>query len=57
MLKGFRTKEGLSQIEFSEIIGITQKNLSAMENGRRSIGKEMEKRIAKKFKMDYRLFL
>jgi hypothetical protein len=33
------------------------KNLSAMENGRRSIGKELAKRIAEQFDMDYRHFL
>lgn len=57
LLKGLRYKEDLSQIEFAEMIGITQTNLSAMENGRRSIGKEIAKRIEKKFGMDYRLFL
>ena len=57
LLRGLRAKEGLSQVNFSKIIGVTQANLSAMENGKRSIGKELAKRIAKKFKMDYRLFL
>lgn len=36
---------------------ITQTNLSAMENGRRPIGKELAKRIAEKFQVDYRIFL
>ena len=57
LLKGLRTKEGLSQIEFADAIGVTQQNLSAMENGRRTIGKEIAKRIAKKFGVDYRMFL
>ncbi len=57
ILKGLRTKEGLSQIDFAKKIGISQQNLSAMENGRRSIGREMAKRIAKKFGIDYRLLL
>ena len=56
-LKGLRAKENLTQIAFAKKLNITQQNLSAMENGRRNIGKEMAKRIAKKFKMDYRLFL
>ena len=56
-LKGLRVKEGLSQIAFAKIIGISQQNLSAMENGRRAIGKEMAKRIAEKFGIDYRLLL
>ena len=57
LLKGLRHKEGLSQIEFAKMIGVTQTNLSAMENERRAIGKEIAKRIAEKFGVDYRLFL
>lgn len=57
LLKGLRTKEGLSQVGFAKAVELTQQNLSAMENGRRSIGKEVAKRIAKKFDIDYRLLL
>ena len=57
LLKGLRTKEGLSQIDFAKEVRLTQQNLSAMENGRRSIGKEVAKRIAEKFGIDYRMFL
>ena len=57
LLKGLRRKEGLSQIEFAKMIGVSQNNLSAMENGRRSIGKEIAKRIAEKFGVDYRILL
>lgn len=57
LLKGLRHREGLSQIEFSKILNITQTNLSAMENGRRPIGKEIAKRVAEKFDIDYRSFL
>lgn len=57
LLKGLRTKEGLNQVDFAKAVNMTQQNLSAMENGRRSIGKEIAKRIAKKFGVDYRIFL
>ncbi len=57
LLKGLRHKEGLSQIELAKILNISQTNLSAMENGRRAIGKEFAKRIAEKFDIDYRYFL
>ena len=57
LLKGLRTKEGLSQVDFAKAIGITQQNLSAMEHGRRNIGKEIAKRIAEKFGVDYRMLL
>ena len=57
LLKGLRHKEGLSQVEFAKIIDVTQTNLSAMENERRAIGKDIAKRIMKHFGVDYRLFL
>jgi DNA-binding XRE family transcriptional regulator len=57
LLKGLRHREGLSQIEFSKLLNISQTNLSAMENNRRTIGKELAKRIAEKFGVDYRIFL
>ncbi len=57
LLRGLRNKEGLTQVEFAERIGITQANLSAMENAHRAIGKEMARRIEAEFGMDYRLFL
>jgi DNA-binding XRE family transcriptional regulator len=57
LLKGLRYREGLSQIEFAKKISISQTNLSAMENGKRTIGKEFAKRIADLFGLDYRIFL
>ena len=57
LLKGLRYREGLSQIDFSKKLNISQTNLSAIENGRRTIGKELAKRIASLFGLDYRIFL
>ena len=57
LLKGVRARESLSQIEFAEAIGVSQANLSKMENGRRPIGKIVAKRIAAKFSVNYRYFL
>ncbi len=57
LLKGLRLREGLSQIEFAKKINVTQANLSNMENGRRSIGKIIAKRIEKVFGTNYRYFL
>lgn len=57
LLKGLRHKEGLTQTEFAEKIGLTQANISAMENGRRHIGKTIAKRLQTLFGVDYRLFL
>lgn len=57
LLKGLRYREGLNQIEFAKKLNISQTNLSAMENGRRVIGKELAKRIANIFQLNYRVFL
>ncbi|HYF97423.1 MAG TPA: helix-turn-helix transcriptional regulator [Coxiellaceae bacterium] len=57
LLRGLRVREALSQVEFAKKIGVTQANLSNMENGRRAIGKIIAKRLEKVFKVDYRYFL
>ena len=57
LLRGLRYREGLSQIEFAKKLNVSQTNLSAMENGRRAIGKELAKRIGDIFGLDYRVFL
>ncbi len=57
LLKGLRYREGLSQIEFAKQLNISQTNLSAIENGKRTIGKEFAKRVADIFGLDYRIFL
>ena len=57
MLRGSRYKEDITQRELAKAIGISQHHISEMENGKRPIGKEMAKRLAKFFKTDYRVFL
>ena len=56
-VKGLRYREGLSQIDFAKKLNVSHTNLSAMKNGRRAIGKELAKRIAALYKLDYRVFL
>jgi DNA-binding XRE family transcriptional regulator len=56
-LRGLRYREGLTQAELGEMLGIAQTNISKMEQGKRPIGKTIAKRIAKLFKSDYRIFL
>lgn len=53
LLRGLRNKEDMTQVDFAKAIGVTQANLSAMENNRRIIGKDIAKRIGKKFGVDY----
>ena len=57
MLRASRQKAGLSQVELAAKLGIPQPNLSAMETGRRAIGRGMAKRLAVVFKTDYRMFV
>lgn len=56
-LRGARYRENMSQKQLSELTGVSVQNLSAMENGRRSIGKDMAKRFAKALNTDWRLLL
>lgn len=57
LLKGLRYREGFTQKELAKKLNISQTNLSAMENGKRNIGKDLAKRIAEIFKLNYRIFL
>ena len=57
VLKGLRTRENFTQAKLGELLGIAQTNISQMERGRRAIGKDLAKRLAKFFETDYRLFL
>ena len=57
LLQGLRARENLTQVIFAKAIKVSQANLSAMENGRRPIGKDIAQQIGKKFKIDYRIFL
>jgi ribosome-binding protein aMBF1 (putative translation factor) len=57
MIRGARVKEGLSQIELAQKLGIPQSNVSEMENGKRPIGKNMARRLSRILKINYRVFL
>lgn len=57
MLRGLRNREGMTQAELGKMLGIGQTNISKMELGKRSISKNVVKRLAELFKTDYRLFL
>lgn len=54
-LRGARFREGLSQKELAKRCGISQENISKMENGQRPIGEKVAKKLAKALKIDYRL--
>lgn len=57
ILRGARSKEGVTQTRLSELTGIPQRHISEMEQGKRPIGKESAKKLATALKTDYRVFL
>ncbi len=56
-IRGGRVKEDLTQKQLAEQIGIAQHHISEMENGKRTVGKEMAKKLAEVLNVDYRVFL
>lgn len=57
VLRGARYREGLSQKELARRTGISQDNISKMENGKRSIGEKTAKTLAAALNVDYKMFL
>jgi ribosome-binding protein aMBF1 (putative translation factor) len=56
-LAGARHKEGLSQVQLSKLTRIPQRHISEMEHGKRPIGKETARRLAKVLNVSYKVFL
>ena len=56
-LRGLRTREGLTQAELAEKLGVKQHHISEMENGKRPIGAEMAHRLEETFGTPYKAFL
>ena len=56
-LRGLRNREGLTQAQLGQAIGVEQSNISKMERGERQIGIKIAKKLEKLFNIDYRLFL
>jgi len=56
-LRGIRHREDLTQDQLAAQTGIHRRHLSEMENGKRPIGKENAKKLAKVLNVDYRMFL
>jgi DNA-binding XRE family transcriptional regulator len=51
-LRGARYREGLSQKELAKRTGISQENISKMENGQRAIGEKVAKKLAKALRIN-----
>ncbi len=56
-LRGARRKEGMTQTELAQRIGVPQRHISEMEHGKRPIGKEMAKRLGAALNIGYKVFL
>lgn len=56
-LRGLRHREGVSQKQLAERLGIRQHHLSEMEHGKRSIGKAMAKKLAEALNADWRVLM
>ena|SRR3990167_6711654 len=54
-LRGARYREGFSQKELARRTGISQDNISKMENGKRVIGEKVAKKLAKALNIDFEL--
>ena len=57
MLKGSRSKSGLTQKELATRLGIRPHHISEMEHGKRAISKNMALKLGKIFDVDYKVFL
>jgi DNA-binding XRE family transcriptional regulator len=57
IIRGYRAQRGLTQFALAKNLGVTQGDLSKMENGKRPIGKDIAHRLAKIFDVNYRVFL
>ena len=56
-IRGLRYREELTQAQLAEKIGVKRHHISEMENGKRPIGKDMAKRLARALHTDYKVFL
>jgi len=56
-LKGARLIHELTQAQLAALIGVKPGHISEMEKGKRTIGKDMAKRLAKALKTSYKVFL
>lgn len=57
VLRGARYREDMTQKELAKLSGVSQENISRIENGKRSIGIKIAKKLAKPLKINYLLLL
>lgn len=57
VLRGMRYREGMSQKELAARSGVNQNEISKIENGKRTVGEKVAKRLAKVLRFNYELLL
>lgn len=57
VLRGARFRENMSQKELAKRSGVSQENISRIENGKRPIGEKVAKKLAKSLKINYMLLI
>ena len=57
ILRGLRTREGLTQVQLAEKAALKPHHVSEMENGKRPIRKVMARRLAKVLNSSYQIIL
>jgi len=57
VLRGFRGRDAMTQIELADKLGIAQTRVSEMESGKRRISVKMAKQLADVFGTSYKAFL
>lgn len=57
VLRGARLRENMSQVELAKKSKVHQNEISKIENGKRTVGEKVAKRLAKALNFDYQLLL
>jgi predicted transcriptional regulator len=57
LLRGYRGKYDMTQIELAEKLQVTQNRISDMESGKRPISKDIAKKLGEIFNTPYKSFL
>ena len=57
VLRGARYRESMSQKDLANLSGVSQDNISRIENGKRGVGEKLAKKLAKPLKINYLLLL